>query len=181
MYDACSTSVFVSSDVAVDAAHPRHRVRADRARRAAVRHHLEDVEPGEAGETRAEPQLAVHVRAPRVARREILEADRRHLAPLERVGRVDVDANDVRRVAIERRELHHALRHVLREAELVGVRVLGAQVRIADEHVLHVEERRERIQLLRARATNAARVARLHLRSCRSGCTITTPLGNRLA
>ncbi len=45
------------------------------------------------------------------------------------------------------------------ESQLDRVRVLGIELRIADEHVLDVHEHRERIQLLRPRPADAARIA----------------------
>ena len=117
------------------------------------------------------PDRAVHVRAPRVAAREVLEADRRHVAAVDDVVRVDDEADDVRRVAVEGRQLDVAVLPALRESELVRVGVLGVQRRIADEDVLDVEVCRERIELLRARAPDAARVAHLQPASMASGCS----------
>src|SRR6266566_4840023 len=134
---------------------PGYRVRRESRLRAAIRHHLVDVEPSEAVESWSEAQGSVEIGAPRVGFVEVLEAYGRHLSPIDSVGGIDVHTNDIFGMTIEWRELQGAQRPRLAESELERISVLGIQVRIADENVLLIEENRERIELLRSGPPNA--------------------------
>src|SRR5260221_4185246 len=147
----------------VEPRRPCDRVRSNDALRATVRHHLEQIEAREAAQLRTEAQRTVQVRPPRVARRQIVERDRRNLPTVDVIGGVDLHTNDVRRVAIEGRQLKTATLPGPREPELERVGVLWAEIRIADEDVLDVEERGERVELLSPRTADAARIADLRL------------------
>src|SRR5258706_3090168 len=142
---------------------PGHRVRLERRLRASVGYHLEDVESTKRTELGAKPQVAVEIGAPRIRLVEILEVYRSDFTPVDCVGSVDVDANDVGRVTIERRQLQRAELPRLAHTELERVRVLWIQAWISDQHVLLVEEHRERVQLLGSRPPNPPRVAELDL------------------
>src|SRR5512140_1843115 len=66
-------------------------------------------------------------------------------------------------MTVEWRQLKRAKLTCACQAELERISVFRIQLRISDEDVLHVEECRERVELLRARPANATRVRNLCL------------------
>src|SRR5256885_11618750 len=135
---------------------PRDRVRSEGRLGSTIGYHLEHVQTAQRIELRPKAQVAIQIGSPRITLGKILEAHRRHLTIVNGVGSVDVDANVVLGVTVERRQLNRTKLASLARAQLDRVGVLRIQTRITNEHVLLIEEHREWIELLGPGSANAS-------------------------